>query len=57
MILEFTKGYKRVNDIELNKIKDIIQSSYPKAIVRIVTERHTYAPELNKSFISVSAKL
>ena len=56
MILEFTQGYKRINDEQLERLKNHISECYPKAIVRIVTERHKNAPELNKNFISVSAK-
>ena len=56
MILEFTKGYKRLDSNQLERLKEHIANSYPKAIVRIVTERHKYAPELNKDYISVSTK-
>lgn len=57
MILEFTKGYQRLTNEQLERLKNHISNCYPKAIIRIVTERHKYAPELNKDFISVSTKL
>lgn len=56
MILEFFKGYKRIDNDQLKQLKNHIANCYPKAIVRMVTEYHTYAPELNKDFISVSTK-
>lgn len=56
MILEFTQGYNRIDNKQLERLKNHISSCYLKAIVRIVTECHTYAPELNKNFISVSTK-
>ena len=57
MVLDFSKGYKKLDKEQLLQLKEHIANCYPKAIVRIVTERHTYAPELNRDFISVSTKL
>lgn len=56
MILDFFKGNQRMNSEQLEELKNHIKNCYPKAIIRIVTERHKYAPELNKDFISVSTK-
>lgn len=56
MILDFFKGNKRLENKQLEELKKHIADCYPNAIIRIVTERHKYAPELNKDFISVSTK-
>lgn len=56
LVLEFTKGYRKVDIETLEKVCNVLQASYPKSEFKIRKRQYKYAPEITQDVLLALCK-